>query len=228
MKKKGRPLKKNYDAKMQFEKLLETVDYVYDITGEINATAAELDMSTVKVKKLLITSGKLEYDETKQIQRLMAYGKNISEIQDEIGLKKSSINSYLPYTKVPYKDSEISANADRCDLYRKRKVAVEALGSCGNTHNFNALWEVIELFEGYSFSTINGLKFEYTVSDGKLIINREEKCITKAVVETAYNNVAMNRNEDRPPVYDSPEDLGDLFGINYIYSMFYRFGLIDL
>ena len=102
----GRPPKKTYDAKKQFEELLETVDYVYELTGEIKATAVELDMSSTKIKKLLITSGKLEYDETKEIERLMAYGKKLGEIQAELGLKKSSINSYLPYTKVPYKEAE--------------------------------------------------------------------------------------------------------------------------
>lgn len=29
-------------------------------------------------------------------------------------------------------------------------------------------------------------------------------------------------------VYNRPTDLGDLFGISYIYPLFFRFGLIDV
>lgn len=224
MSKKGRPQKKNYDAKKQFQELLHMVDYVYDITGEINATATELDLSTIKVKKLLITSGKLEYDETKQIQRLIAYGKSIIEIQEEIGLKKSSINSYLPYSKVPYKDSEVSANADRCDLYRKRKTAVAAI------RDFDSLWQAIILFSGYSFKTATGVKFIYTVKGGELFISQKENSVTKESIEKAYWNV-MDRRDEREgerPMYNRPKDLGDLFGVSYIYPLFYRFGLIDV
>lgn len=224
MSKRGRPQKKNYDAKKQFHELLQMVDYVYDATGEINATATELDLSTIKVKKLLITSGKLEYDETKQIQRLIAYGKSIGEIQEEIGLKKSSINSYLPYSKVPYKDSEVSANADRCDLYRKRKAAVAAI------RDFDSLWSCIDVFSGYRFKTTTGLKFTYTVKDGELFISQKEKSVAKASVEKAYRKVMDEQYErgGERPGYNRPKDLGDLFGVSYIYPLFYRFCLIDV
>lgn len=126
-KKRGRPANKQYDEEALKEQLLNNVDFIFHLAGEIKATATELGMSPIKVKKLLITSGKLEYDETRQIQRLLAYGRSMKEIQEKLGLGKSSINSYLPYNKIPYKDVLISASADRCDLYRKRKAAVQAI-----------------------------------------------------------------------------------------------------
>lgn len=82
--KRGRPAKKQYDEEALKEQLLNNVDFIFDLAGEIKATAAELGMSPIKVKKLLITSGKLEYDETRQIQRLQAYGKSMKEIQEEL------------------------------------------------------------------------------------------------------------------------------------------------
>ena len=88
IKRKGRPPKKNYDEEKQMTQLMECVDDCFMQTGEIKATAEELGISSIKVKKLLITSGKLEYEETRQIQRLLAYGKKLSEIQQELGLKK--------------------------------------------------------------------------------------------------------------------------------------------
>ena len=227
----GRPPKKNYDAEKQFRELLETVDYIYDINGEIKATAAELEMSPIKVKKLLITSGKLEYDETRQIERLLAYGKSMVEIQVELGLRKSSINSYLPYTKIPYKESEISANADRCNLYRKRKRAIECIS------DMESLWDCVILFQNYTFYTTSGLKFTYVVKGNEMFISCKEKSVTFSTIEKVYKKVMRDRevaiNGDLKlvngkMVYSRPKDIGDFFGISYIYPIFCRFGLIDV
>ena len=45
-----------------------------------------------------------------------------------------------------------------------------------------------------------------------------------STVEKAYKKVAG----DSVRIYNRPKDLGDLFGISYIYPIFYRFGLIDV
>lgn len=218
-KKTGRPPKKNYDQEKQLQKLLDTVDLVYESTGEIKATADELGLSTTKVKKLLITSGKLEYDETRQIQRMMAYGKALSEIIDETGLKKSAINSYLPYTKNIYKDDEVSANADRCELYRRRKSAVEGI------RDIDTLWECIVLFQGYVFKTSCGLKFKYAIRGDEIIVDcvDSSKSITKFTVELAYKIVKRLMSDDGC-VTDS-EKLS-IFEASYLYPIFVRFGII--
>ena len=52
------------------EELLTTVDSVFEEKQEIKATAAELDLAELKVRKLLITSGKLHYPITEEIQEL--------------------------------------------------------------------------------------------------------------------------------------------------------------
>ena len=124
-KKLGRPCKKLYDPTAVMEELLSTVDAVFTEKQEIKATAIELGLAELKVRKLLITSGKLRYPMTEQIQELQRAGKKPEEIQSILGLSRASINAYLPYTKIPYKESEVSVNADRCELYRKRKAAVE-------------------------------------------------------------------------------------------------------
>lgn len=48
----------------------------------------------------------------------------------ETGLSRSSVHSYLPYTKVIYNAEELSLYAQRCRTYRKRKQAVKKLQSC--------------------------------------------------------------------------------------------------
>lgn len=228
IKRKGRPPKKHYDEEKQMTQLMECVDDCFTQTGEIKATAEELGISSIKVKKLLITSGKLEYEETKQIQRLLAYGKKLSEIQQELGLKKSSINSYLPYSKVPYKESEISANADRCDLYRKRRTAVEQI------RDGESLWKCITLFRKYKFYTIEKTGFIYEVEEhgmdaenNSIIIDQEEMMIPYSDVLEAYNRTKQMAAGEIP-VVKKLEDFGDWKGSKYLYGVFYRFGLIDV
>lgn len=226
IKKIGRPPKKDYDAEKQFKKLLDTVDFVYESTKEIKTTADELNISPIKVKKLLITSGKLEYEETKQIQRLLSMGKKLTEIQKEMGLKISSINSYLPYTKVPYKDEEVSANADRCDLYRTRRRAVEALETGGEEE----LWNAIAAFENYTFFTADGVKFKYCVSRDtngnkkrELIINdgtKKSKHITWKAVMHVYGRVENM-------MYNVLVEDGLDCNIKYLLSIFARLGVLS-
>ena len=226
MKKKvGRPCKKTYDPIAVMEELLSTVDAVFEEKQEIKATAIELDLAELKVRKLLITSGKLHYSITQEIQELQRAGKNMDQIQSILGLSRASINAYLPYSKVPYKESEVSANADRCELYRKRKAAVEQI------IDSDTLWDALLLFQGYKFYTITGLQFSYEIRKGRcgeytkeLWIDRrgESKSLTMStVLKASENSVGAG-------IVDRPKALGDLRGVSYIYPIFYRFGLIEV
>ena len=226
MKKKvGRPCKKSYDPMAVMEELLSTVDAVFEEKQEIKATAAELDLAELKVRKLLITSGKLSYPQTQEIQELQRAGKKMEEIQNILDLSRASINAYLPYSKVPYKESEVSANADRCELYRKRKAAVQAIIDA------DTLWNALLLFQGYKFHTISGLQFSYEIRKGRsgeytkeLWIDRrgESKSLTMSTVLKAYENSIG------AGIVNRPKALGDLRGVSYIYPIFYRFGLIEV
>lgn len=44
-----------------------------------------------------------------------------------MGLSYSTLHIYLPYTKVIYKMSEISQNAELVKIYKTRKAAVDTL-----------------------------------------------------------------------------------------------------
>ena len=70
---------------------------------------------------------------TEEIQELQKVGKKMEEIQNIPDLSRASINAYLPYSKIPYKESEVSVNADRCELYRKRKAAVDRIDRRGES-----------------------------------------------------------------------------------------------
>lgn len=224
-KKPGRPYKKAYDPVAVMEELLSTVDTVFEEKQEIKATAIELDLAELKVRKLLITSGKIHYPITQQIQNLQRAGKNMDQIQSILGLSRASINAYLPYSKIPYKESEVSANADRCELYRRRKAAVEEIVDA------DTLWDALLLFQRYTFYTLTGLQFSYEIRKGRsgeytkeLWIDRrgESKSLTMSTILKAYEN---SRNAG---IVDRPKALGDLRGVSYIYPIFFRFGLIEV
>lgn len=120
-------------------------------------------MSEIKVRKLLITVGAYESEIADRIMALHEVGNTIQEICQITGLKKSSVNGYLPYTKLPYNAKEHSLNADRIKKYRKRRMAVAKLVQ---SKDISDLWKFIVLFEGYGFKTAKGLKYKYTVKGG--------------------------------------------------------------
>ena len=223
----GRPPKKEYDSEEELNNLLHDVVAVYDQEKNIKAVALEMKLSEVKVKKLLITARRLVYPQTEEIQELMSAGKSIAEVMELTGLSRASINGYLPYSKVPYQQEEISANADRCELYRRRKEAVVGIV------DINSLWNAILLFQSYPFKTATGLPFQYEIKKGRngeytkeLWIDRrgESKSLTMSTVERAYKKAV----EMKGTVVMRPKALGDLRGISYIYPIFYRFALIEV
>ncbi len=68
--------------------LLDAVSESYEETRELKQTAAEFDMSPLKIRKLLITSGAYSNEISRVVNDLRATGKSIAEIQEITGLKK--------------------------------------------------------------------------------------------------------------------------------------------
>lgn len=112
--KPGRHPNKYYDPAVVLQTQIEAVKEVYDDCEEIKATATalELGLAELKVRKLLITGKVISYEQTDTIKSLQREGKTLDQIITITGLSRASINGYLPYTKVPYKEAEISSNAE--------------------------------------------------------------------------------------------------------------------
>ncbi len=222
-KRKGRPTKNPRYNPVEIQKALTSLAVdLYEEYGEVKAVAEELEMSEIKVRKLLITAGEYESEMADEIMALREVGKTIQEICQITGLGKASVNGYLPYTKVPYNANELSLNAKRIKKYRKRRTEVDKLGQ---TKDIRDLWKCIVLFEGYGFKTVKGLKYKYIVKGGEIFVGRKEssKSITMSTVELAFQN-ALELMESVGAV-TGPKKLGTL-GASYLYSMFLRFGVI--
>lgn len=140
------------------QELIDTVAEIYQEKNEIKAMALELSLPPNKVKKLLITGEVLTYPETKQIQELLKLGKTITEIQETMGLSYSALHTYLPYTKVAYKMSDISQNAERVRNYQLRSSDMEIFTT---TSTEGHLWDYIVVLQHSFFLTVTSLSFSY-------------------------------------------------------------------
>lgn len=192
-------------------------------------TAAEFHVTPMKMRKLLITAGVYSTDTSRIIGELYADGKKPSEIQAITGLKKSSINGYLPYSKVIYNHDDKSVGADRVGLYRKRQKLIRALQK---TMSEEALWECIIEYQNFLFHTASGLPFKYVIKTGRngsytkeLIVDRREESKTLAWSSIA---LAFKKAVAFDGIVTKPKALGDIRGISYIYPIFYHFGLIQV
>ena len=110
----------------------------YKKTLSIDACAEALGLSTVKVRRILITEGLWSSKTSIQVGKLYKEGLSTEEIAARIGKSVKSVQAYLPYSKGVYHKEERSADSVYSDRYRKNiKKALEYshIGTDGITHN---------------------------------------------------------------------------------------------
>lgn len=104
-----------------------------------------------------------------------------------------------------------------------------------------ALWDCVTESAGREFYTASGLPFSYELKLGKhgsptaeLLITRkgESKTLTRSSVVYAYGVVrrAMTVEDGtiRLPCCKGPKAIGQIFGISYVYSLFWNWQLISV
>ena len=124
----GRPKKKpEYDAEKQFDAFLQELSVAYEEADSMRGLAQELNITLLKLRKLLITAGIFTSDICTEINELYKHRKSVPEIMQITGLSRASVHSYLPYTKGLYNAAEISQNAERCRTYKNRQEQVRFL-----------------------------------------------------------------------------------------------------
>ncbi|MCI6229136.1 MAG: hypothetical protein MR636_10510 [Clostridiales bacterium] len=234
----------------QMEKVFrEYLDYIVDCFGAVyddrkgvsesaslRSVCEEFGISIPKARKLLITAGVYSTEASRRVAELSASGRSLEEIMAETGLSRSSVSSYQPYQKVPYNMAEVSRHAADSRKYRERRKAVRRLQdqihAGGDVED--ALWQTVIAYQNYPFRTSSGLTFSYTVRQkkngeysGELLISRKEssKTLTKSSMLLALQRV-LEHSSPEPPLYAGPKAIGQIFGISYIYSLFWKWNLI--
>lgn len=95
----ARPKKNpNYNSETIMKELVNEVSALYVEAGNsmsIRQLADEFDMTPLKIRKLLITSGVFSSDVCDQVLELFRSGKSVPEIQSITGLSRASVHSYL-------------------------------------------------------------------------------------------------------------------------------------
>lgn len=213
----------NYDPDTIMKDLVDSVVLAYSDNSDsaahpsLHQVADDFDLNPLKVRKLLITAGVYHSDIADGVMKLYLEKKTLAEIMALTGLSKASVNSYLPYTKIPYKMEEISVTAERCRKFRERRAAVEHLKQ---SEDSSVLWNTLLLFQSYPFYTAKGLKFTYTIKDGEMYVGRKDKSITKATIDLAFQK-ALSLDG----IVTDSKMLG-VFGASYLYPVFIMIGVI--
>lgn len=137
--KRGRPpIKPYYCAEKILQEQIEAVVKEYVGDGgkrplSLNAIGKKLNMTSVKVRKLLITAGVYESEKAEQValafnryRKLgLDYSQAVAAVMDELKLSRPSVLSYLPYSKTVYfhgecDKSKISVGAERIRRMREK------------------------------------------------------------------------------------------------------------
>ena len=222
---------------------------------ELKAIAEEIEISPSKLRKLLITAsvrdGVTYYSSptADMVLKLRSEGKSVQGIQESLGLSYTSVQGYLPHSKIIYSLDTMSSEAERIRLYRKRKKTVEELNAhLGLPDASLYLWRTIIAFQGYPFTTSGrgsrpGIKFTYKVSksgsaggrhyQGETVEGygnelwiirsgqRAEKSISRSTVDLALRNVL-----EADGYVKGPKALNIPGAHSYIFAMLLRFGVI--
>lgn len=111
----------------------------YENNNSVLETAKETGISTVKVRKILITEGLWESDTSLKIGDLLKRGMTTEEIADTLYMSVKNVQAYMPYERGVYGGEELSKEAIRSDKYRNRMrkaAAMQVIRS--NAGNFDS------------------------------------------------------------------------------------------
>jgi len=93
---------------------------IYKETKSIKDTSKNLNISTVKVRKVLITEGLWRSRTSDEVGRLYANGLSVEEIAAKLFTSPKNVQAYIPYARGIYGEENRSDDAVRSDEYRER------------------------------------------------------------------------------------------------------------
>lgn len=164
-----------------------------DASGHMHLSmlAEEFGMTSIKIRKILVTAGVYDSPVYQRVIELYEAGKSVSEICKLTELSVASVNGYLPYKKAIYKMEERTLLAERLVKYRRRKEAVETLKCCMNSETSKEeekrlkISEALDAFAGYRFQTSKGVRFDYRIDEKRVWLSEEESYAKDEIIEMA-------------------------------------------
>ena len=83
----------------------------------------EIDLSTAKIRKILITGGCWTTERSREAAALYQKYGSVPRVAEELGTTEALVKMYLPYSKTVYDLEEKSGNAKRIERWRGRREA---------------------------------------------------------------------------------------------------------
>lgn len=200
-----KPSKPDYNPSAILQNQMDAAVSLYDKEEHpsLQTIANELDLNSIKVRKLLITAGVYKSDAADQVQQVfgthrkagLSHTEAIAATMRELNLSKASVTSYMPYEKGVYFPAEtdnknLSVGAERIRRMRKRERILEELRA---EQSEDALWAAVIAFQGYKFRTYSGLVFSYSLKKGRCRGNAESGVVNEQ--DEAYKNVDVYTKE---------------------------------
>lgn len=104
------------------KEFIDSVVNSYNKTKSFKRTAADLKISTAKVRKALITAGKFTNDTVKQIKSIREAHPTWTDqqIAEQLHISLNAVQMYTPYILGPYDPDNRSESAERMAEYRER------------------------------------------------------------------------------------------------------------
>ena len=102
------------------DRVWEQVILLFLETGSVKSVAAKLNLSVVKVRKILITEELWTSKSSAAIGQLYTSGRTVPEIAKNLCMTEKNVQAYIPYTKGLYNGLNRSVSALNSADYRKR------------------------------------------------------------------------------------------------------------
>ena len=99
----------------------QTVVDEFKKNKSIRDMSISLGISRVKVRKILITMGVIQYPLTEQALAMKKEGMLLQEIAEALDCSPATLSTYMPYDDRVYGREEKTAVAQRIELYHQRQ-----------------------------------------------------------------------------------------------------------
>jgi DNA-directed RNA polymerase specialized sigma24 family protein len=100
---------------------MATIDDIcryYQQQGSIRGAAQLAGISEQKTRKLLITAGAIQPEKSREALLYLSRGLEKNEAAKKLGISVKALESYLPYSRMPYNQPTRSPNAEKLARWR--------------------------------------------------------------------------------------------------------------
>jgi len=150
------------------DRIYESIIRVYAETESVIDTAHILGLSTVKVRRVLITENLWTSRRSEEIGYWHGQGKTTAWIAEHLNMTEKNVQAYLPYSKGMYKGSDRGKWAGYSEEYRRRLNEIQT-----RVIRRRADWQATEGWEEEKMAIAGSDKTEGRKEDGRMAESRE-------------------------------------------------------